>query len=146
MLPDISDFIIAAFRHAAVVGPDHLGARRQQPSDPKPSRPAVPIRRSVSHDYIVCLEDGVQRKVLTGYLMRRFKLTPQQYRTRWGLPHDYPMVAPSFTERRSLAAKQLGLGRSPEAGPASSVNKRRRKAQTSTDMGRDAPAVKPANT
>lgn len=61
--------------------------------------------------------------------MRRFKLTPEQYRTRWGLPHDYPMVAPNFTEHRSAIAKQLGLGRTPETEPAPPATKRGRRAK-----------------
>ena len=109
--------------YAALAGVDQPAA-----SDPEPPPPAVPIRRSVFPDYIVCLEDGARRKVLTGYLMRRYKLTPEQYRTRWGLPHDYPMVAFNSAERRSTAAKQLGLGRRPEPEPAPPTKKRGRKA------------------
>ena len=71
--------------------------------------PAVPIKRSVQHEYIVCLEDGAKLKVLTRYL-GRFGLTPDTYRAKWGLPRDYPMTAPAYAAKRSAWAKQLGLG------------------------------------
>jgi predicted transcriptional regulator len=74
-------------------------------------RPAVPINRSVQHDYIVCLEDGKQLKMLKRYLRSRYDLSPEDYRRRWGLPPDYPMVAPAYAARRSDFAKQIGLGR-----------------------------------
>lgn len=95
--------------HAALAGVD-------QPPAPEPERPqpAVPIKRSVFPDHIVCLEDGAKMKMLKRYLKVRFNLTPEQYRERWGLPRDYPMVAPNYAERRSTLAKQIGLGRKPE--------------------------------
>lgn len=74
-------------------------------------KPAVPIGRSVQHDYIVCLEDGKRLKMLKRYLRSRFSMTPDDYRRRWGLPPDYPMVAPAYAARRSDFAKQIGLGR-----------------------------------
>ncbi len=110
--------------YAALAGVDQPSA-----SNPEPMRPAVPVRRSVFADYIICLEDGARMKMLTRYLMRRYKLTPEQYRTRWGLPRDYPMVAPSFTERRSTATKHLGVGRRPDIEPAPPATKRGRKAK-----------------
>lgn len=79
-------------------------------SDEKP-KPAVPINRSVQHDYIVCLEDGKRLKMLKRYLRSRFDMTPEDYRRRWGLPADYPMVAPAYAARRSDFAKKIGLGR-----------------------------------
>ncbi|MBV9812152.1 MAG: MucR family transcriptional regulator, partial [Acetobacteraceae bacterium] len=82
-------------------------------------QPAVPVRRSVFPDYIVCLEDGKKLKMLKRHLMTAYNMTPEQYRERWGLPHDYPMVAPSYAERRSTLAKQIGLGRKPQAAAAS---------------------------
>ena len=72
--------------------------------------PAVPINESVTKEYIVCLEDGKKLKMLKGYLRRSFNLTPEQYRKRWGLPTDYPMVAPDHALRRSLIARKIGLG------------------------------------
>jgi predicted transcriptional regulator len=69
-----------------------------------PRVPAVPIDRSITRDYIVCLDDGRRLKTLTRYLMRKYSLTPDQYRERWGLPDDYPMVAPGYSELRSSLA------------------------------------------
>lgn len=74
-------------------------------------KPAVPIGRSVQHDYIVCLEDGKRLKMLKRYLRSRYNLTPEEYRRRWGLQPDYPMVAPAYAARRSDFAKKIGLGR-----------------------------------
>jgi predicted transcriptional regulator len=74
-------------------------------------KPAVPISRSVQHDYIVCLEDGKKLKMLKRYLRSRYNMSPDDYRRRWGLPADYPMVAPAYAARRSDFAKQIGLGR-----------------------------------
>jgi predicted transcriptional regulator len=77
--------------------------------------PAVPIRKSVTPDYIVCLEDGSKHKSMKRYLHRRFNLTPEQYRAKWNLPADYPMAAPAYSARRSALAKISGLGRKPVA-------------------------------
>ncbi|MBL6951067.1 MAG: MucR family transcriptional regulator [Alphaproteobacteria bacterium] len=77
----------------------------------KPLTPAVPIRRSVQNDYIVCLEDGKKLKMLKRYLRTRYNLTPDEYRRKWGLASDYPMVAPSYSNLRSNFAKNIGLGR-----------------------------------
>jgi predicted transcriptional regulator len=75
--------------------------------------PAVSIRSSVKPDYIVCLEDGKKLKMLKRYLRTNFDMTPEEYRARWGLPADYPMVAPNYTEKRRDLAKKIGLGRKP---------------------------------
>jgi len=75
-----------------------------------PLQPAVPIRRSVTPDYIVCLEDGKKLKMLKRHLRTSYNLTPDQYRTKWQLGPDYPMVAPNYAKRRSEFAKQIGLG------------------------------------
>jgi predicted transcriptional regulator len=74
-------------------------------------KPAVPIRRSVQPDHIVCLEDGKAFKSLKRHLMSRYNMTPQEYREKWGLPHDYPMVAPNYAQARSELAKRSGLGK-----------------------------------
>lgn len=74
-------------------------------------KPAVSIGRSVQHDFIVCLEDGKKLKMLKRYLRSRYNMSPDEYRKRWGLPADYPMVAPAYAARRSDFAKQIGLGR-----------------------------------
>ncbi len=78
----------------------------------KPERPnpAVPIKKSISPDYIVCLEDGKQLKMLKRHLKTQYDMTPEEYRERWGLPADYPMVAPNYAKQRSKLAKQIGLG------------------------------------
>ena len=73
--------------------------------------PAVPIKRSVFPDHIVCLEDGKKLKMLKRHLHASYGMTPQEYRERWGLPPQYPMVAPNYAEKRSMLARQLGLGR-----------------------------------
>ncbi len=75
--------------------------------------PAVPIKKSVFPDYIVCLEDGQKLKMLKRHLMSSYGMTPDIYRERWGLPYDYPMVAPNYAKHRSTLAKSIGLGRTP---------------------------------
>ena len=72
---------------------------------------AVPIKKSVTPDYIICLEDGKQFKSLKRHLRNSFDLTPDEYREKWGLPYDYPMVAPNYAASRSALAKKMGLGR-----------------------------------
>ena len=86
-------------------------------AEPAPAlpTPAVPIRRSVFPDHIVCLEDGAKMKMLKRYLQVRYGMTPQQYRRKWGLPRDYPMVAPNYASHRASLARQAGRPR-PEAG------------------------------
>lgn len=74
-------------------------------------QPAVPIRKSITPDYLVCLEDGRHLKMLKRYLRSHHKMTPDQYRTKWGLPADYPMVAPNYAQQRSDFAKKIGLGK-----------------------------------
>lgn len=73
--------------------------------------PAVPIRSSVKKDYIVCLEDGTKLRMLKRHLATSYNMTPEQYRARWNLPADYPMVAPAYAEKRRQIAKAIGLGR-----------------------------------
>ena len=75
-------------------------------------RPAVPVRKSITPDYLICLEDGKKLKMLKRHLRSTYGLTPDAYRAKWGLPPDYPMVAPNYAEQRSAFAKQIGLGRS----------------------------------
>ena len=75
--------------------------------------PAVTVRASIKPDYIVCLEDGKKLKMLKRHLMTHYNLTPDQYRARWSLPSDYPMVAPNYAEKRRELAKKIGLGRKP---------------------------------
>lgn len=85
--------------------------------------PAVPVKKSVTADYIVCLEDGKKLKMLKRYLRSQYGLTPEEYRARWNLPHDYPMVAPNYAAQRSKLAKQIGLGR---AGSAPARGRRKK--------------------
>jgi predicted transcriptional regulator len=73
-------------------------------------RPAVALKKSVTPDYIVCLEDGKKFKSLKRHLRTHYNLSPEEYREKWGLPHDYPMVAPNYAAARSQLAKQMGLG------------------------------------
>jgi predicted transcriptional regulator len=80
------------------------------PPQPEPREPAVAVRKSVTHDYLICLEDGKRFKSLKRHLAA-LGLTPEQYRTKWNLPHDYPMVAPGYAAVRSDLAKKIGLGR-----------------------------------
>lgn len=76
-------------------------------------QPAVPVKKSVTPDYVVCLEDGKKLKMLKRHLKTAYGMTPEQYRERWSLPPDYPMVAPNYAEHRSSLAKKIGLGTKP---------------------------------
>lgn len=76
-------------------------------------KPAVPIKKSVTPDFIICLEDGKKFKSLKRHLRTQYNMTPEQYREKWGLPADYPMVAPNYAAQRSAFAKKIGLGRNP---------------------------------
>jgi predicted transcriptional regulator len=78
--------------------------------------PAVPIKKSVTDDYIICLEDGKKLKMLKRHLMTAYGMTPEEYRSKWGLKSDYPMVAPNYAAKRQELAKKIGLGRKPKAG------------------------------
>lgn len=93
-----------------------------------PLVPAVPVKKSVTPDFIICLEDGRKFKSLRRHLQAAYSLTPEEYRAKWGLPYDYPMVAPNYAASRSALAKQLGLGRKPAAPePAPKAPSRRKK-------------------
>ncbi|MDR3474403.1 MAG: MucR family transcriptional regulator [Devosia sp.] len=80
---------------------------------PERQPPAVPVKKSIFADYIVCLEDGKKLKMLKRHLKTAYNLTPEQYRERWGLASDYPMVAPTYAKHRSALAKKIGLGTRP---------------------------------
>ncbi len=75
-----------------------------------PKEPAVPVRRSITPDYLICLEDGRKFKSLKRHLRTKYNMSPEEYRAKWGLPKDYPMVAPNYAKARSDLAKQMGLG------------------------------------
>ena len=92
-----------------------LASAMQAPAEAKPAdvvelKPAVPVRKSLTPDYIICLEDGKKFKSLKRHLRTHYDLSPEQYREKWGLPLDYPMVAPNYAEARSSLAKKIGLG------------------------------------
>ena len=101
----LPELIQSVYRSLATAG-------TPQPA-PVPLTPAVPIRKSVFPDHIVCLEDGKKLKMLKRHLQTSYGMTPEQYRRKWDLPATYPMVAPSYANYRSSLAKQLGLGRKP---------------------------------
>jgi predicted transcriptional regulator len=82
--------------------------------------PAVPIKKSVTDDYIICLEDGKKLKMLKRHLATAYNMTPEQYRAKWGLRPDYPMVAPSYARKRQALANKIGLGRKPKSGSSGS--------------------------
>jgi predicted transcriptional regulator len=97
----------------ALIGQVHSALKRVsggQAAPTEPLKPAVPIKRSVTSDFIVCLEDGLKFKSLKRHLRTRYNMTPDQYREKWSLPPDYPMVAPNYAAARSQLAKQMGLG------------------------------------
>ncbi len=89
--------------HEALMSPDQ--------ATPSPPEPAVPIKKSVTPNYVICLEDGKKLKMLKRHLRTSYGMSPDEYRQRWGLPSDYPMVAPEYAARRSELAKKVGLGR-----------------------------------
>jgi predicted transcriptional regulator len=101
-LADLPALIQQVFQTLSVVGTSGQEAPRPEP--------AVPIKKSVMADYIICLEDGKKLKMLKRHLKTAYNMTPDKYRERWGLPSDYPMVAPNYAKQRSQLARELGLG------------------------------------
>jgi predicted transcriptional regulator len=83
-----------------------------------PKEPAVPVKRSITPDHLVCLEDGRKFKSLKRHLRTKYNMSPEDYRAKWGLPKDYPMVAPNYAKARSELAKQMGLGQGGRQAPA----------------------------
>jgi predicted transcriptional regulator len=104
--PDQLSDLIRSVHHAM----EGLSSAGEQRAAERP-RPAVPVAKSIQQDFIVCLEDGKKLKMLKRYLRSTYNLSPDEYRKRWGLPPDYPMVAPTYAARRSAFAKKIGLGR-----------------------------------
>jgi predicted transcriptional regulator len=98
LLGEIHSALVRVSSGAAVVVP------------PEAAKPAVPPKKSITNDYIVCLEDGEKFKSLKRHLRTRYDMSPDQYREKWGLPSDYPMVAPSYAKTRSALARKMGLG------------------------------------
>jgi len=97
-----------------------LGTMAATPDRPKP---ALPIKKSITPDFIICLEDGKQLKMLKRHLKTAYNMSPEEYRERWGLPADYPMVAPNYAKHRSTLAKKIGLGTKPRK-PVTRVRKK----------------------
>ena len=100
---DLPTLIGQIYRTLASVGVE-------EPAEVERPQPAVPIKKSVTPQYIICLEDGKQLKMLKRHLKTAYDMTPEEYRERWGLPPDYPMVAPEYASQRSRLAKEIGLG------------------------------------
>jgi predicted transcriptional regulator len=102
----VSDLpLIISSVHGALAGLSGQAAEQARPD------PAVPIKSSIKPDYVVCLEDGKKLKMLKRHLMTHYGMTPEDYRAKWGLPNDYPMVAPNYAEKRRQLAKAIGLGK-----------------------------------
>jgi predicted transcriptional regulator len=110
----VSNNPVPAAELSALIGQVHTALTRVSSShDESPGdghKPAIPVKKSITSDYIICLEDGKKFKSLKRHLRTRYKLTPEQYREKWGLGSDYPMVAPNYAAARSRLAKQMGLG------------------------------------
>ncbi|WP_312599521.1 MucR family transcriptional regulator [Brevundimonas sp.] len=92
--------------HAALSGVSNGSVE----AEPEPKEPAVPIRKSIAPDFLICLEDGRKFKSLKRHLRTKYDMSPEEYRAKWGLPKDYPMVAPNYAKARSELAKSMGLG------------------------------------
>ncbi len=110
----VSNNSVASADLPALIGQVHSALMRVTSGDgevpSEPPKPAVPVKRSITADFIVCLEDGKKFKSLKRHLRTQYKMTPEQYREKWGLAPDYPMVAPNYAAARSNLAKQMGLG------------------------------------
>ena len=102
---DLPHLIQEVYRTLSTVG--------SVPVVPERPQPAVPVKKSVTPDYIICLEDGKKLKMLKRHLKTAYNMSPEEYRERWGLPADYPMVAPNYAQHRSSLAKKIGLGTKP---------------------------------
>ena len=110
----VSNNTVASADIPALINQVHSALLRvsngEVPASAEPLKPAIPVKRSINPDYIVCLEDGKKFKSLKRHLRTQYNMTPEQYREKWALPHDYPMVAPNYAAARSHLAKQMGLG------------------------------------
>ena len=110
----VSNNTVPASDIPSLINQVHLALLRvsggQIETRPEPLKPAISVKRSIMPDYIVCLEDGKKFKSLKRHLRTQYNMTPEQYREKWGLPADYPMVAPNYAAARSQLAKQMGLG------------------------------------
>jgi predicted transcriptional regulator len=110
----VSNNTVSAAEIPALINQVHGALLRvstgQSEAPSEPLKPAVPVKRSISAEYLVCLEDGKKFKSLKRHLRTQYNMTPEQYREKWGLPPDYPMVAPNYAAARSQLAKEMGLG------------------------------------
>lgn len=116
----VSNNSVAATELPLLINEVHAALQRVATGESEPVveqlKPAVPLKKSVAPDYIVCLEDGKKFKSLKRHLRTQYNMTPEQYREKWGLPPDYPMVAPNYAAARSELAKQMGLGQQRRGG------------------------------
>ena len=108
-LPDLISRIHSALASAGTV---------ESEPEPEKQKPAVSVRRSITPEHLICLEDGKKLKMLKRYLRSQYNLSPDEYRRKWNLPSDYPMVAPNYAEKRRALAKKIELGRRPRKGTA----------------------------
>ncbi|RVU36306.1 MucR family transcriptional regulator [Hwanghaeella grinnelliae] len=106
---DLPSLIEQVYTSLNQVGGEDLGG------EGRPA-PAIPVKKSITPDYIICLEDGKKLKMLKRHLKTAYDMSPEEYRERWNLPPDYPMVAPNYAKQRSRLAKKIGLGTRPRAG------------------------------
>ena len=111
----VSNNSVAVSDLPGLISSVHSALDKASAGEPEPEElePAVPIKNSVKRDYIICLEDGKKLKMLKRHLNTAYDMTPEDYRAKWGLPADYPMVAPAYAEQRRQLAKDIGLGRKP---------------------------------
>lgn len=126
---ELPNVIASVYQSMSNIGP------KPAPEQPEARKPAISIKKSVTPDYLVSLEDGKQYRTLRRHLST-LGLTPDEYRAKWGLPKDYPMVATAYSQRRSELAKKLGLGRKPEPeAPAKAKGSARGKAKAKVTVG-----------
>lgn len=119
LIPDVVQTVFSSLKD--------LGAP-QDLERSEPLRPATPVKKSVTPDYLICLEDGKKLKMLKRHLRSVYNMTPEEYRAKWGLPSDYPMVAPNYAKERSEFAKQIGLGRADMRDEAARGGRRKKNA------------------
>jgi len=117
-LADLPNLIQEIYRTLSSVGKPVAKAQPERP------QPAVPIKKSITPEYLICLEDGKKLKMLKRHLQTSYNMTPDQYRERWALGSDYPMVAPNYAKHRSSLAKKIGLGTKPRGRPPGRPNRR----------------------
>jgi predicted transcriptional regulator len=133
----VSNNSLRADELASLIGEVHAALKRAPAGsaepEPEPQEPAVPIRKSITPDYLICLEDGKKFKSLKRHLQGEHGMTPAEYRAKWGLKADYPMVAPNYSEARSSLAKTMGLGRkSGETAAAAAAGSRQTEMRDAT--------------